>query len=183
VPLDEPFEKGAFFRVADDGALRPLVAFQFNPGEVERRQRWDETLDDVRETIRLTLEFHAGGAGANEDPRLAEVYPRLAALEEALAAHVPGHSPPVNRRPRRGGGDYLVFRWGEREIPARLDALVIRETAFDRALAPTRASVDVALCVLAQAEARRLPGAAERLKAYHRHRSRAAGRAPTRPPG
>lgn len=165
------------YQDAFTGALPTLVVFQYNPTEVTRvfgAERSDKDRPGGRpravarapqERYTLKLELDATDGLEIEAPitMAAGISPRLAALEmlmqpaggSALGAAVAsllgtgpkGAAIPPLKVP------FVLFAWGPQRItPVRVDALTIRETAFDALLNPLHATAEISFTVLRTAD-------------------------------
>lgn len=111
------------------GTHRGALVFALTPSRLHREFSHDG--DRMQERIRLRVSFDAtlsmeqGQAAAPHGIR-----PELAALETMMR----------ERRP-------LLLVWGERSTVVRMEALIIREQEFDRALNPLRAVARIDLAV------------------------------------
>jgi hypothetical protein len=148
-----------------------VVVFQYNPDSVTRtlrpradtRQQQDRAADPHRvygaptESITMTVEVDAADQLEGNDPvaRTAGIAPALATLEmlltpssaRVIADTVLLQAGTIEILPPAGPLTVLV--WGPaRVLPVRLETLTVTEQAFDPALSPIRASVELALQVL-----------------------------------
>jgi hypothetical protein len=165
--------RGALVAVDPGSPLSRVVVFQYNPDTVTRelrpraggsgRQRETAAADAHRiwgapvETVSMTVEVDATDQLETGDPVAAAtgIAPQLAALEMLLhpsSALVIANSAlllagTIEILPPEGPLTVLV--WGPgRAVPVRVDGLTVTEQAFDPALFPTRASVELSLQVL-----------------------------------
>ncbi len=160
---------GAIIAVDPLSPLSRIVLFQYNPDEVTRTVRprgssgGGGSSDAHRiwgaptENISMTVEFDATDGLETGDPLAMTlgVAGQLAALEMLL--YPSSVSVIKNTALLLAGtleilppeGPLVVLIWGPgRAVPVKLDSLTIREQAFNTALTPIRASVDVTLEVL-----------------------------------
>lgn len=163
--------RGAIVAVDPASPLSRLVIFQYNPDQVSRtlRPRGVPTGQAVGpadahrvwgapvETITLTVEIDATDQLETGDPIAATtgIAPQLSALEMLLypsSALVIANAAlllagTIEILPPEGPLTVLV--WGPgRAVPVRLESLTITEQAFDQALFPIRASVQLSVQVL-----------------------------------
>ncbi|HTF08707.1 MAG TPA: hypothetical protein VK659_11105 [Asanoa sp.] len=162
---------GAIVAVDRMSPLSRIVIFQYNPDEMTRslRPRGAPAEQQVGpadahriwgapvETITMTVEVDATDQLETGDPIAATtgIAPQLAALEMLLypsSALVIANTAlllagTIEILPPEGALTVLV--WGPgRAVPVRLDSLTITEQAFDSALFPIRASVELSVQVL-----------------------------------
>jgi hypothetical protein len=163
--------RGAIVAVDAANSLSSVVAFQYNPDSVMRsiRQRGASGETQVgpadahrvwgapMETISMKIEVDAADQLAGGDAVAASlgIAPQLAALEMLLY-------PSSDQVIRDANllltgtieilppeGPLTVLVWGaSRVVPVRLETLTVTEEAFDPALNPIRASIDVSVQVL-----------------------------------
>ena len=163
--------RGAIVAVDPRSPLSRIVAFQYNPDTVTRTvrprtgpgQQPGAAADAHRiwgapvETVSMTVEVDATDQLETSDPvaSASGIAPQLAALEMLLypsSALVIANSAlllagTIEILPPEGPLTVLV--WGPgRAVPVRLESLTITEEAFDTALFPIRASVELSLQVL-----------------------------------
>jgi len=163
--------KGAIIGLDPANPLASIVVFQYNPDTMTRRlearaasgtggadkSEAFRLMGPPKETITLSIEVDATDGIEQNNPLAVAlgVYPTLSALEmllypksltvigNAIAAAVgileviPQEAP------------LTLFVWGpQRVLPVRITSFSITEEAFDTALNPTRAKVDLSLQVL-----------------------------------
>ena len=163
--------KGAIIGLDPANPLASIVVFQYNPDTMTRRleartasgtggadkSEAFRLMGPPKETITLSIEVDATDGIEQNNPLAVTlgVYPALSALEmllypksltvigNAIAAAVgileviPQEAP------------LTLFVWGpQRVLPVRISSFSITEEAFDTALNPTRAKVDLSLQVL-----------------------------------
>lgn len=163
--------RGAIVAVDKLSPLSRLVIFQYNPDQMVRtlRPRTPPAEQQVgaadahriwgapTETITMTVEVDATDQLETGDPvaAVSGIAPQLSALEMLLypsSALVIANTAlllagTIEILPPEGPMTLLV--WGPgRAVPVRLDHLTITEQAFDPALFPTRASVELSVQVL-----------------------------------
>lgn len=169
------FLKGMLLSFDDPllGLIPSVILFQYNPTEVTRVFRNDQTgageatpgaplsaPKPAIETYTLKLELDATDGLEHEFPISMGfgIGPRLAAIEMlvqpvgssllgglagSLLGGNAGATVPAGKVP------LVFFAWGPARItPARLDSLTIHETAFDELLNPIHATADLSLTVL-----------------------------------
>ncbi len=170
VPISPRLLKGALIGVDLFNPLASIVVFQYNPDTMTRRlePRSMTAADGDRgeayrlsgppkETITLSVEIDATDQLSEGHPIAVAtgVAPSLAALEmllypksllvvaNAVIAALGG----IEVLPAEG--PMVLFVWGpSRVLPVRVGAMSITEEAYDTALNPTRAKVDLTLNVL-----------------------------------
>jgi hypothetical protein len=163
--------RGAIVTLDATGSLTSVVAFQYNPDTLTRsiRQRGAAGESQVGpadahrvwgapvETISMKIEVDAADQLGNGDTVAGAlgIGPQLAALEMLLypsSEQVLKDSSlllegTIEILPPQGPLAILV--WGaSRVVPIRLETLAVTEEAFDPALNPIRASIDLAVQVL-----------------------------------
>ncbi|MFZ3493209.1 hypothetical protein ACODT5_08255 [Streptomyces sp. 5.8] len=163
--------RGAIVAVARTNPLARIVIFQYNPDSVTRSVRPRSAPQDKAvapadahriwgapvESITMTVEVDAADQLETGDPLAAAtgIAGQLAALEMLLypssqlviANSLQLLAGTIAVLPPEGPLTLLV--WGPaRVVPIRLESLSITEQAFDTALNPTRASVEVSAQVL-----------------------------------
>ena len=172
--------KGGFVHFDSNAQMGQMVAFQFNPETLERTIIPVDSNNQCREMIRFTLEFDATDALEREDPTPGAlgIYPALAALEMLVqtakdaGAFVPTHM----SEGAEHATPFTLFVWGsQRVIPVKFIQLAIRETIFDRTLNPLRATVDVLLEFLSDAELNKNPSARGFMDSYLKQKEWLAG--------
>ena len=169
-PLAPRVARGALVGLDPTNPLASVVAFQYNPDTMTRR------LEPVgaagaqgekgeafrlsgppRETITLAIEIDATDGLANADPLAGTlgISPTLSALEMMLypksgvviANAVLAAAGIIELLPATG--PMILFIWGPtRVLPVRVTAMSITEEAYDQALNPIRAKVDLTLEVV-----------------------------------
>lgn len=170
-PISPRLLKGAIIGLDPANPLASVIVFQYNPDTMTRKldarppsgsEGADKSealrlIGPPKETITLNIEVDATDGLETSDPLATTVgvYPALSALEmllypksslviaNAIAAQVgimevmPPESP------------LTLFVWGpQRVLPVRLSSFSITEEAYDTALNPIRAKVDLSLLVL-----------------------------------
>lgn len=162
--------RGAILAVDPVSPLSRIVVFQYNPDSITRSlrprgapQQGSSAADSRRiwgaptETISMTVEVDATDQLETGDPIAATtgIAPQLSVLEMLLypsTAVVIANTAlllagTIEIIPPEGPLTVLV--WGPgRAVPVRVDSLSITEQAFDPALFPTRASVELSVAVL-----------------------------------
>ncbi len=161
--------KGALVGVDITNPLASIVVFQYNPTTMTRRLEARAAGEEgdpgeamrlsgpPKETITLTVEIDAADQleEANSTATQMGIYPSLSALEMMLypkTAAVVANSAlsligsieilPVE-------GPFVLFTWGaKRVLPVRLTSFSITEEAYDPALNPIQAKVELSLTVL-----------------------------------
>lgn len=170
------FKKGALVQVLPSGAQKRIVAFQYNPELLKRTQNLGADENVVNESIRFTLVFNAAEDLERDDELAKEhgVYPKIAALEELFAEQ--------NEQVASSGGTWggliggssqlpvILFKWGHRTVPVRIQRLVIMEQLFDTELNPVHAAVDVQLRVLTRKDLKNHAKGRQILVAYKAQR-------------
>jgi hypothetical protein len=166
--------KGAIIGTDPANPLASIVVFQYNPDTLTRRleprtmggTEGDKTealrlTGPPKETITISIEVDAADQLERGDPVavLSGVNPPLAALEMLL---YPKSSTVIkNAALARAGNIEIIppeapmtlFVWGpSRVLPVRISSFSITEEAFDTALNPIRAKVDLTLYVLSYAD-------------------------------
>ncbi|MBD5788260.1 hypothetical protein IF650_19035 [Cellulosimicrobium terreum] len=161
---------GAIVAVDPLSPLARVVIFQYNPQEVTRQLRprtppagGGASVDAQRiwgaptESISMTLELDATDGMESSDPvaTTTGVLPQLSALEMLL--YPSAATVAINTGLLAAGtievlppqGPLTVLVWGPgRVVPVTVSSVTVREQAFNPALAPVRASVDVTLDAL-----------------------------------
>lgn len=167
VPLAPPVFKGALATLPALGATGAVVVFQYNPASLTRtlaaRMTGGERAASVprfagppEETIKLALEIDATDQLEVGDATAAElgILPALAALEAMI--YPPSPVVVANEVLARMGmveiipmeAPLTVLVWGPRRIlPVAVTELSVTEDAFDTALNPVLAKVDLSLKV------------------------------------
>lgn len=170
-PVSPRLLKGAIIGLDPANPLASVIVFQYNPDTMTRKldarppsgsEGADKSealrlIGPPKETITLNIEVDATDGLEANNPLATTmgVYPALSALEmllypksslviaNAIAAQVgimevmPPESP------------LTLFVWGpQRVLPVRLSSFSITEEAYDTALNPIRAKVDLSLLVL-----------------------------------
>ncbi|MCX6143649.1 MAG: hypothetical protein NTZ35_10535 [Ignavibacteriales bacterium] len=172
--------KGGFIHFGSNALMGPVVAFQFNPETLERTALPVDSVNQRKEVIRFTLEFDATDALERGDPTTAEfgIHPALAALEMLLQTSANAAGNVSNAAP---GGTvrakpFTLFVWGsQRVIPIKFTQLEIHETMFDVQLNPLRATVNVLLEVLSDADLETNPNAQTFMDSHLRKKEWLAG--------
>jgi hypothetical protein len=163
--------RGAILAVRTTSPLPRIVVFQYNPDTVTRTLRPRATPAEERvapgdanrlagapvETFSMTVEIDATDQLEARNPvaAITGISPHLAALELLM---YPPVSDVISRAVLLAGGTVelsppetplTILVWGpSRVVPVQLDSLAITEQAFDQALNPTRASVELSAQVL-----------------------------------
>jgi hypothetical protein len=167
--------KGAIVGADPANPLASVIAFQYNPDTLTRRLEARATgggegsdkseafrlTGPPKETINLSVEIDATDQLEEADPRAVAsgVYPALAALEMLL---YPKSQTVIQNTVLAQLGNIeiippeaptAVLVWGaQRVLPVRLTGFSINEEAYDTALNPIRAKVDLTLLVLSYAD-------------------------------
>ena len=174
--------KGALVAYEPDflGAVPNVIVFQYNPVELRRtlgkrrprgdnddageaREETQRVLGPPKEDIKCTVELDA--ADQLDEPAshptlvASGLHPALAAMELLL---YPSESQVMLNRPLAQAGTasitsetlpLVLFIWGVRRIvPVKLTNFTITEQAFDQALNPIRAEVELGMRVLTYLE-------------------------------
>ena len=158
--------KGGLVTLETSGAPRSVITFQYNPETISRSLQTKSVGGDYGEPMRLygppseTISFDAE-IDANDqimdgNPVAAElgIHPALAALE--LLLYPPAAESLSNEIQLLRGKSIVpgempltLLVWGpQRVLPVRIDGFSITEEAFDAALNPIRAKVQMSLRVL-----------------------------------
>lgn len=166
--------KGALMSSTTSGKLTPLVTFQYNPEQLTRSlkpnylQGESGKLDQLRfggaptEQITASIVLDATDALASDDDsvRNAALTRGIHAPLAALATLIYPTSEYVQKvdQARQSKGTLqvvppaappLLFVWGYRRIaPVKIESISIKEEAYDTALNPIRATVDLSMSVL-----------------------------------
>ena len=161
--------KGALVGVDIMNPLASVVVFQYNPNTMTRRLEARAAGDEgdpgealrlsgpPKETITLNIEIDAADQleDGNDVTTQMGIYPSLSALEMMLypkSASVIANSVlslvgSIEILPMEG--PFVLFTWGaKRVIPVRITSFSITEEAFDPALNPILAKVELTLTVL-----------------------------------
>lgn len=161
--------KGALVGVDVFNPIASVVVFQYNPTTMTRRLEARAAGDDgdpgeamrlsgpPKETITLTVEIDASDQleEAEENATAMGIYPTLSALEMMLypkstaviANSVLSLIGSVEILPMET--PFILFSWGaKRVLPVRLTSFSITEEAYDPALNPILAKVELSLAVL-----------------------------------
>jgi len=167
--------KGAIVGADPANPLASVIFFQYNPDTLTRRLEARATgggegsdkseafrlTGPPKETINLSVEIDATDQLEEADPRAVAsgVYPALAALEMLL---YPKSATVIQNTVLAQLGNIeiippeaptAVLVWGaQRVLPVRLAGFSINEEAYDTALNPIRAKVDLTLLVLSYAD-------------------------------
>lgn len=157
--------KGKFVHFDPDAAQGRAIPFQYNPETLKRTVTPGDHGSPAKETIEFTLLLDAsdmaqGGSASG-------IYPALSALE-SLVQQPSGDERLWERlglwESRRA---FTLFVWGvQRIVPVSVLELLIHEQMFDTALNPVRASIDVTLETLSDADLRRNRRAKEIMDSY-----------------
>jgi hypothetical protein len=172
--------KGGFVHFDSNAQMGRVVAFQFNPQTLERTTFFADSNNQQREAIRFSLEFDATYALERGDPTTAQlgIHPALAALEMLLQAssEAVGSASNTVTALTTDAKPFTLFVWGsQRVIPIKLMQLDIHETMFDSQLNPLRATVNVLLEVLSDADLQANPNAQTFMDSYLRQKEWLAG--------
>ncbi len=161
--------KGALVGVDIANPLASVVVFQYNPATMTRRLEARSASDDTdpgettrlggppKETITLSVEIDAADQLEKADPLAVSmgIYPTLSALEMMLYPKTAMVA--LNSTLALAGsieilpieGPLVLFAWGvNRVLPVRLTSFSITEEAYDPALNPILAKVELSLQVL-----------------------------------
>lgn len=149
------------------------AVFQFNPETISRLQTYTDKANATTESIRFELVLNAVDGLEQENETVLEngIYPQLAILEELMAQQ----NKSLRRRwpawllPSNNTG-FLMFTYGERQIPVKLQRLNIMETLHNNQLTPVYAKVGIVLRVLTSRDLRNNAAGIGTLKAYKRYR-------------
>lgn len=165
---------GALVSVDPDTARLRVIPFQYNPDtmtrQLEPRAMGGEGGDKTevyrltgppRETITLKIEIDAADGLEQGDPRAAStgITPALSALE--LLLYPQSGTVIANAALAQAGNIEIIppeapltlFVWGlNRVLPVRITSFSVTEQAYDPALNPIRAEVDLSLQVLSYAD-------------------------------
>jgi len=166
--------KGALVGLDPLNPLASIIVFQYNPETMTRRldarsmggeggakPEVYRLLGPPKETISLKAEVDAADQLERGDPRVTTLglYPALSALELLL---YPKSKAVINNTVLAQAGNIEIippeapltlFVWGpNRVLPVRLTSFGITEKAFDPALNPILAEVDLSLQVLSYAD-------------------------------
>jgi hypothetical protein len=164
--------KGGFVHFDSNAQVGRVVAFQFNPETLERTTIPADSVNQRKEVIRFTVEFDATDALERGDPTAAQlgIHPALAALEMVFQTSKDPPGVQVGAKP------FTLFVWGiQRVIPIKLMQLEIHETMFDSQLNPLRATVNVLLEVLSDADLQANPNAQTFMESYLKQKEWLAG--------
>ena len=167
--------KGAIVGADPMNPLASVIAFQYNPDTMTRQLEARSTgggegadkseafrlTGPPKERINLSVEIDAGDGLERADPLAVAsgVYPALSALEMLL--YPKSASVIANAVLARLGNIEIIppeapmalLIWGaQRVLPVRLTGFSITEEAYDTALNPIRAKVDLSLLVLSYAD-------------------------------
>jgi hypothetical protein len=155
---------------AASGAVKRIIALQYNPDTVTRSfqiratgQELGDTLEALRlkgppiETIKVEAELDATDSLEASDPQTREsgLHPQLSALETIIYP-TSAHLQAVNSAAASGSIEIApaqaplpLFIFGpKRIVPVRITELSITEEAFDPALNPIRAKLSLGMRVL-----------------------------------
>ena len=167
--------KGAIVGVDPINPLSSVIVFQYNPDTVTRRLDARTTgggdnsdrseafrlTGPPKETVTLSVEVDAADQLEETNPLAVTsgVYPALSALEMLL---YPGSQTVIANAILAAAGrieiippeaPLTLFIWGTRRVvPVRLTGFSVTEEAYDTALNPIRAKVDLSLLVLSYAD-------------------------------
>lgn len=189
--------KGALASFSDPllGIVPTIVPFQYNPAEITRVFRTEETsatagasgsaLNAARpspEDYTVSLELDATNGLEKEGP-LTTVFgisPKIAAIEmlmQPVGSSLLGALAGALTGGLLGGGGAAVpagrlplvlFIWGPGRItPVRLKSLTVRETAFDELLNPIHATADLGFTVLRSVDIARDDAIAQAAAKYY----------------
>ena len=165
--------KGGLAYLGPDAQSVQSVEFQFNPETLTRLQSYSEQTNTITESIRFELVLSAMEDLEQEVPAVVEngIYPQLAALEEILV-----HQTKQQRSDRpewlfpARSTSFLVFIYGERIIPVKIQRLNVKELLHNNQLKPIYAKVDVALRVLTKRDLRGNAAGLNALDRYQQYR-------------
>ncbi len=166
--------KGALVGLDPMNPVASIIAFQYNPETLTRRLEARamggeggaqaevyRLTGPPKETITLSVELDAADQLEQADPRAVTmgIYPALSALEMLL---YPKSALVIKNAALAQAGNIEIippeapltlFVWGpQRVLPVRVTSFSITEEAFDPALNPTRAKVELSLQVLSTAD-------------------------------
>jgi hypothetical protein len=164
--------RGGFVHYDSNAQMGRVVAFQFSPETLERTAIPADFVDRRKEVIKFTLEFDATDALERGDPTTAQfgIHPSLAALEMLFQTSASAPVGTVAAKP------FTLFVWGsQRIIPVKFTQLEIHETMFDSQLNPLRATINVLLEVLSDADLESNPNAQTFMDSYLKQREWFAG--------
>ena len=167
--------KGAIVGIDSVNPLASIIVFQYNPGTMTRRldarsigggEGGDKAevyrlTGPPKETITLKVEIDAADQLDQGNPLAATmgVYPALSALEMLL--YPKSETVLTNMAFIEAGNIEIIppeapmtlFVWGpQRVLPVRLTSFSVTEQAYDPALNPLRAEVDLTLQVLSYSD-------------------------------
>ena len=167
--------KGGFVHFDSSAKMGPVIAFQFNPETLERTTIPVDPNGRQRDMIRFALEFDATDALERGDPTTAQfgIHPALAALEMLLqtSANATGNVSNNGTTSMITAKPFTLFVWGsQRAIPVKFTQLDIHETMFDSQLNPVRATVNVSMEILSEAELKSNPSARTFMDSYLRQK-------------
>jgi hypothetical protein len=175
IPGSPKLQKGAIIGADPANPLASVIFFQYNPDMLTRRLEARATgggegsdkseafrlTGPPKETINLSVEIDATDQLETAEPLAVAsgVYPALAALEMLL---YPKSRTVIQNAVLAQVGNIeiippeapmAIFVWGaQRVLPVRLTGFSINEEAYDTALNPIRAKVDLTLLVLSYAD-------------------------------
>ncbi len=166
--------KGGLIGLDPMNPVASIVVFQYNPDTMTRRldvramggeggakPEVYRLTGPPKETITLNIEIDAADQLEKGDPRAAlmGIYPALSALEMLL--YPKSATVIANALMAEAGNIEIIppeapltlFVWGpQRVVPVRVTSFSITEEAYDPALNPIRAKVDLTLQVLSYAD-------------------------------
>lgn len=169
-PRRPKVQKGALVAYQLPEVVPTIIVFQYNPDEVSRSLQSRDGTGGGRgdanrvngppdETLSLTVEIDATDQLESPDENATTVenglHPVIAALEGLLYPAYPAVI--ANEALALAGSAFILGEqaplalliWGpKRVLPVQVEAVSIREQAFDQALNPIRASADLSLKVL-----------------------------------
>lgn len=173
--------KGGFVHFEPGALEEQVIVFQYNPETLRRTIVPIDGRSELKETIKFTLTFDAADALEHADPIASSVgiYPALFALDRLAEPSKPssGFFGDLFSWLFPKESSYTLLVWGaQRTVPVRVIELLVREEMFDVYLNPIRASIDVAVEVLSEADVKHSPKAIEALHAYQKKKESLASR-------
>jgi hypothetical protein len=156
-PRSPRIQKGAFLRYDRASPNGKLIVFPYNPEALVRRispAPANNPGGDAGETIDLTLELNAADELQNAQPGDPAVRYGLHPILSALKTLLEGDDlqPSIFSRlipPNQSAECLTLFLWGSnRTLPVKMLSMQITENAFDVALNPIQARVELSMQVL-----------------------------------